>query len=135
MEERDLKSGLWVGERGLLPTVWRITSIRAGFEGGTGFAAGCISLTSIYLSGCSRHTVVSDEVRKGELRHLVVEARPKRSRDKSTDWRAAMPDTLKNDFTLFCYSKVYSTTMTKVFMFLLSGGFPCILFPLRREAI
>ena len=37
---------------------------------GTNFAAGCTSLTSIYLSGCS--SVVSDEVRKCELRHLVV---------------------------------------------------------------
>ena len=48
------------------------------------FAEGCTSLTSIYLSGCS--SVVSDEVRKREkLSKLVVEARPKRSRDESPE--------------------------------------------------
>ena len=51
--------------------------------GSAHFAARCTSLTSIYLSGCS--SVVSDEVRKGELRKLVVEARPKRSRDESPE--------------------------------------------------
>ena len=51
--------------------------------GGTHFAAHCTSLTSIYLSGCS--SVVSDAVRKGELSKLVVEARPKRSRDESPE--------------------------------------------------
>ena len=60
----------------------RITKF-AGFTGCTDFAAGCSSLTSIYLSGCS--SVVSNEVRKGELKHLVVEARPKRSRDESPE--------------------------------------------------
>ena len=60
----------------------RITNIRVGF-GGKGFAEGCTSLTSIYLSGCS--SVVSNEVRKGELKHLVVEARPKRNRDESPE--------------------------------------------------
>ena len=58
----------------------------------TQFAAFCTSLTSIYLSGCS--SVVSDEVMNSELRHLVVdmklsklvvEARPKRSRDESPE--------------------------------------------------
>ena len=47
------------------------------------FAAHCTSLTSIYLSGCS--SVVSNEVRNGKLRKLVVEARPKRSRDESPE--------------------------------------------------
>ena len=41
---------------------------------------GCTSLRSIYLAGCS--DVVSNEVRKQELWHLVVESRPKRSRDE-----------------------------------------------------
>ena len=51
---------------------------------GTNIVAGCTSLTSIYLSGCS--SVVSNEVRKGEkLRKLVVETRPKRSRDESPE--------------------------------------------------
>ena len=58
----------------------RITNIRMGVFGGTCFALNCKSLTSIYLSGCS--SVVSDEVRKEELKHLVVEERPKRSRDE-----------------------------------------------------
>ena len=49
----------------------------------TQFAANCTSLTSIYLSGCS--SVVSNEVRNGELSKLVVEARPKRSRDESPE--------------------------------------------------
>ena len=61
----------------------RVTSIIADFTGLTFFAAYCTSLTSIYLSGCS--SVVSNKVRKGELRHLVVEARPKRSRDESPE--------------------------------------------------
>ena len=51
---------------------------------GLGFAMNCTSLTSIYLSGCS--SAVSDAVREREdLKHLVVEARPKRSRDESPD--------------------------------------------------
>ena len=51
---------------------------------GLSFAENCTSLTSIYLSGCS--SVVSNEVRiSEELRHLVVEARPKRSRDESPE--------------------------------------------------
>ena len=49
----------------------------------TYFAAYCTSLTSIYLSGCS--SVVSNEVRNGDLSELVVEARPKRSRDESPE--------------------------------------------------
>ena len=59
-----------------------VTHIRSGF-GGTYFAVDCTSLTSIYLSGCS--SVVSNEVRNGELSKLVVEARPKRSRDESPE--------------------------------------------------
>ena len=59
-----------------------VTYISSAF-GGTHFAADCTSLTSIYLSGCS--SVVSNEVRKGDLRKLVVEARPKRSRDESPE--------------------------------------------------
>ena len=51
--------------------------------GGKYFAANCTSLTSIYLSGCSSE--VSDEVRNSELSKLVVEARPKRSRDESPE--------------------------------------------------
>ena len=47
------------------------------------FAVNCTSLTSVYLSGCS--SVVSNEVRNGELSELVVEARPKRSRDESPE--------------------------------------------------
>ena len=43
------------------------------------FLSQCTSLESIYLTGCS--DVVSSEVRK-ELGHLVVESRPKRSRDE-----------------------------------------------------
>ena len=53
------------------------------FVNTTDFAAHCTSLTSIYLSGCS--SVVSNEVRNGKLRKLVVEARPKRSRDESPE--------------------------------------------------
>ena len=46
------------------------------------FAEDCTSLTSIYLSGCS--SAVSKQVRKSkELKQLVVEERPKRSRDES----------------------------------------------------
>ena len=40
----------------------------------------CTSLESIYLTGCS--DVVSSTVRKEQLGHLVVESRPKRSRDE-----------------------------------------------------
>ena len=60
-----------------------VTHISTGFAGTTYFAENCTSLTSIYLSGCS--SVVSNEVRKGELSKLVVEARPKRSRDESPE--------------------------------------------------
>ena len=60
-----------------------VTHISSGLFG-TNIVAGCTSLASIYLSGCS--SVVSNEVRKGEkLRKLVVEARPKRSRDESPE--------------------------------------------------
>ena len=44
------------------------------------FFWGCTSLESIYLTGCS--DVVSSEVREQNLWHLVVESRPKRSRDE-----------------------------------------------------
>ena len=44
------------------------------------FLSQCTSLESIYLTGCS--DVVSSRVRKQELWHLVVESRPKRSRDE-----------------------------------------------------
>ena len=44
------------------------------------FLAACTSLESIYLTGCS--DVVSSTVRKEELGYLVVESRPKRSRDE-----------------------------------------------------
>ena len=65
-----------------LSNVTHISNINS--FGMTYFAANCTSLTSIYLSGCS--SVVSDEVRKDEkLRKLVVEARPKRSRDESPE--------------------------------------------------
>ena len=37
----------------------------------------CEALTSIYLTGCS--SAVSNKVRNGNLKHLVVEERPKRS--------------------------------------------------------
>ena len=51
---------------------------------GTYYAAGCTSLTSIYLSGCS--SAVSNRVRKlKKLSKLVVEERPKRSRDESPE--------------------------------------------------
>ena len=61
-----------------------VTSIDlCSYTSTTQFAEDCTSLTSIYLSGCS--SVVSDEVRNGELSKLVVEARPKRSRDESPE--------------------------------------------------
>ena len=44
------------------------------------FIDGCTSLESIYLTGCS--DVVSTRVRERELWELVVESRPKRSRDE-----------------------------------------------------
>ena len=49
---------------------------------GYDFVARCTSLESIYLTGCS--DVVSTVVRHplGGLKHLVVECRPKRSRDE-----------------------------------------------------
>ena len=51
---------------------------------GTYFADECTSLTSIYLSGCS--SAVSNKVRKMKnLSKLVVEERPKRSRDESPE--------------------------------------------------
>ena len=60
-----------------------VTNISTTF-GRTNFAANCASLKSIYLSGCS--SVVSNEVSKDQkLRELVVEARPKRSRDESPE--------------------------------------------------
>ena len=61
----------------------RITHIPVSFGSRTDFAMNCSSLRSIYLSGCS--SAVSDEVRKGQLKHLVVEERPKRSRDESPE--------------------------------------------------
>ena len=51
---------------------------------GTTFTSHCTSLTSIYLSGCS--SAVSNKVKKsGQLSQLVVEERPKRSRDESPE--------------------------------------------------
>ena len=47
------------------------------------FAEDCTSLTSIYLTGCS--SAVSNDVKNGELKHLVVAERPKRSRDESPE--------------------------------------------------
>ena len=44
------------------------------------FLGACISLESIYLTGCS--DVVSSTVRNEQLWHLVVESRPKRGRDE-----------------------------------------------------
>ena len=44
------------------------------------FLVSCTSLRSIYLTGCS--DVVSSTARNGALGHLVVESRPKRSRDE-----------------------------------------------------
>ena len=62
----------------------KVTQIDSGFGDIADFAPFCTSLTSIYLSGCS--SVVSNEVRKDKkLRKLVVEARPKRSRDESPE--------------------------------------------------
>ena len=66
-----------------LSNVTQIGSIGISGLGGTYFAGNCTSLTSIYLSGCS--SVVSNEVRNGDLSELVVEARPKRSRDESPE--------------------------------------------------
>ena len=61
-----------------------VTSIGLNTWSGTKeFVENCASLRSIYLSGCS--SVVSNEVRNGELSKLVVEARPKRSRDESPE--------------------------------------------------
>ena len=45
------------------------------------FLTNCTSLKSIHLTGCS--SAVSDAVVKCKLQELVVEARPKRSRDES----------------------------------------------------
>ena len=59
-----------------------VTHIDSGAIG-TYFAKFCTSLTSIYLSGCS--SVVYNEVKNGDLSELVVEARPKRSRDESPE--------------------------------------------------
>ena len=83
----QIKSGFLFGCNSLttldLSPLSNVTHISSGF-GGTHFAENCTSLTSIYLSGCS--SVVSNEVRKDEkLRKLVVEARPKRSRDESPE--------------------------------------------------
>ena len=50
---------------------------------GSGFANNCTSLTSIYLSGCS--SVMLNAVQFGGLSELVVEARPKQSRDESPE--------------------------------------------------
>ena len=51
---------------------------------GSDFTVNCTSLTSIYLSGCS--SAVSNKVRKmKKLSKLVVEERPKRSRDESPE--------------------------------------------------
>ena len=50
---------------------------------GRRFVASRTSLKSVYLTGCS--SAVSNEVRNGELSKLVVEARPKRSRDESPE--------------------------------------------------
>ena len=51
---------------------------------GSDFVGNYASLKSIYLSGCS--SAVSNTVRESEeLRHLVIEARPKRSRDESSE--------------------------------------------------
>ena len=62
----------------------KVTSIDLNpWSGTTELAVGCTSLTSIHLSGCS--SIVSNEVRNGELSKLVVEARPKRSRDESPE--------------------------------------------------
>ena len=66
-----------------LSSLSRVTSVSRPFGICSTLAENCTSLTSIYLSGCS--SVVSDEVRKGQLKHLVVEARPKRSRDESPE--------------------------------------------------
>ena len=60
-----------------------VTHISNAF-GMTYFAANCTLLTSIYLSGCS--SVVSNEVSQNQmLSELVVETRPKRSRDESPE--------------------------------------------------
>ena len=48
---------------------------------GSHFLTNCTSLKSIHLTGCS--SAVSDAVVKCKLSKLVVEARPKRSRDES----------------------------------------------------
>ena len=67
-----------------LSPLHNVTSICVTTYGTTYFAAYCTSLTSIYLSGCS--SVVSNEVRNDKkLSQLVVEARPKRSRDESPE--------------------------------------------------
>ena len=67
-----------------LSALRNVTFIRVyPFTCTTEFAGSCTSLTSIYLSGCS--SVVSNEVRNGKLSKLVVEARPKRSRDESPE--------------------------------------------------
>ena len=69
----------------VLSPLSNVTSIRVHpFTITPEFVVRCTSLTSIYLSGCS--SVVSNEVRKDKkLSKLVVEARPKRSRDESPE--------------------------------------------------
>ena len=65
-------------------TILDLSPLNKVNEVGSFFAANCTSLTSIYLSGCS--SAVSNEVRSSKkLSKLVVEERPKRSRDESPE--------------------------------------------------
>ena len=57
-----------------------VTQIEQATDTECFFLSQCTSLESIYLTGCS--DVVSSTVRNFKLWHLVVESRPKRSRDE-----------------------------------------------------
>ena len=77
-----IESSFLSGCKGL--TTLDLTPLNKVKNVGTYFAADCTSLTSIYLSGCS--SAVSKQVRKSKkLSQLVVEERPKRSRDESPE--------------------------------------------------
>ena len=78
----EIESSFLSGCEGL--TTLDLSPLSKVKKAGTYFAAQCTSLTSIYLSGCS--SAVSNKVKKSKkLSKLVVEERPKRSRDESPE--------------------------------------------------
>ena len=77
-----IESDFFCGCKGL--TTLDLSPLHKVKNVGSDFADQCTSLTSIYLSGCS--SAVSKNVRNiKKLRRLVVEERPKRSRDESLE--------------------------------------------------